>query len=79
MTASPDRLINISLKVAVTAAIILLFLSKASVAQRPPDNTLKLREYEDTLNRLTDVFLDGSEQGIRQNACLLPQRQVGFF
>ena len=76
MTASPDRLINISLKVAVTAAIILLFLSKASVAQRPPDNTLKLREYEDTLNRLTDVFLDGSEQGIRQNACYEFIRQL---
>ncbi len=55
--------------VKASAICVLLGIYAISAAQRPPDNTQKLQEYEDSLNQLTDLFLDGNEQGIRQNAC----------
>ncbi|MBX7107854.1 MAG: hypothetical protein K1X61_04315 [Chitinophagales bacterium] len=53
-------------------ALMMLFsvlFSPPLLAQRTPENTQHLMQYEDSLRQLSDIILDGGEQGIRQNAC----------
>lgn len=56
--------------VCVTCLLMLYLLCGSQLyAQRPDEPIQLLIQYEDSLRQLSDTILDGSEQGIRQNAC----------
>ncbi|MBK9732829.1 MAG: hypothetical protein IPO83_16375 [Chitinophagaceae bacterium] len=56
---------------AYAGAILLavIFMTTSAKGQRNSGNMQLLMNYEDSLKQINDVILDGSEQGIRQNAC----------